>query len=214
MNPESILQQEYNDPYTNKKIFHEYYKGDLLQEFTELPQVVYNEWKYWKNEYKRRMFEPTEKHTFDKYFQEFKDFWQYGTPETIKVFEEMKLLSYTLLCEWRYKYTFSYTEVYENTHYMALENVNKENKTKAEHWEEFKMIWDLEPTDYSEHLLEEYEKLINAYMCDYDTKYFDEYPQTFWEYRENANYHSFDEYSILKQFSVCEEWQRYLNDRI
>ena len=126
----------------------------------------------------------------------------------------MKLLSDTLLWEWRYKYTFAYPEVYEKDYFMALDNANKENKTKAEHWEEFKMIWDLEPNDYSEVLLEEYNKLINFYLCDDDTNFFDEYPRTFWEFRENANYHSFDSYSILKQFYICEEWQRYLDERI
>lgn len=208
------LLEEYIDPYTNKKTFQDYYKGELITEFTELPQIVYNEWRYWKNEYNRRMFKPVEKDTFDVYFQAFKDYWQFGTPETNKVFEEMKLLSDTLLLEWRYKYTFAYREVYENNHYMALENVNNNNKSKAAHWEEFKMIWDLEPNDYSEVLLEEYNKLINVSLRDYDTKYFDKYPRNFWEYRENANYHSFDSYSILKQFEICEDWKRYLDNRI
>ncbi len=48
---QDILQKEYNDPYTNKKTFQDYYKGELIQEFIELPEVVYNEWKYWKNHY-------------------------------------------------------------------------------------------------------------------------------------------------------------------
>ena len=196
------LKKEYNCHYTNKKKFIEYYQGNCIPEFIDLPKVVYTEWRYWKNEYNRRMFKPVEKDTFDKYFQEFKDFWQYGSLETQQVFREMELLSNRLLNEWRIKYTFTSVHIYEsciNRDYMS--------KTKAQLWEEFKKIWDLDPEDYSEHLLEEYLEIINKNEDDSYENYFNEYPRNFWEFRENANYHS---YSILEKYQICQEWEDHV----
>ena len=54
-------------------------------------------------------------------------------------------------------------------------------------------------------------KYISEIKCD-DNNYFKDYPQNFYEYRENANYHSFDSYSVLEQFKICEEWECYHGD--
>lgn len=209
VNLQGNLKKEYKCPYTDKKKFNKYYKGKYIEEFIYLPEIVYNEWKYWKNELNIRMIEPVEKYTFDKYFQDFKDYWQYNTPETLKVFEEMKLLSDSLINEWRHKYSFSSACDYED-HDCYINNKYM-TKTKAELWEEFKTVWDLNPEDYSEHLLEEYQEFIKECECD-NTNYFDDYPRNFREYREDSNYHSFDSYSILKKFNVCKEWSDFIEN--
>ncbi len=179
-------------------------KENCIQEFIDLPKVMYNEWIYWKIDYNRRMFDHVEKDTFYNYFQEFKDFWQYSSIETQQVFREMELLSKILLNEWRIKYTFTSAHVYES--YESYQNGDYISKTKAQLWEEFKKIWDLDPENYSEHLLEEYIEIINKNEAEAYENYFNEYPRNYWEFRENANYHSYDSYSILEKYQICQEW--------
>lgn len=204
VNLKGNLEKEYNDPYTNKKIFNEYYKGGYIQEFIELPEIVYKEWSYWKNEYNRRLFEEVERDSFDEYFLAFKDYWQYNTSETQQVFKEMKLLSDSMIREWREKYTFS--SAYEYEGYESYIKSDYLSKSKVQLWEEFKKFWKLVPENYSEYKFEQYLKFIHKCETNYKN-YSKNYPRNFWEYRENANYHSFDSYSVLKQYNVCREWE-------
>lgn len=192
------LKKEYNYPITTKIKFSEYYQGKYIQEFIDLPEIVYNEWRY----YSRMEYNVG---TFDEEFKNFKDSWQYNTSETQQVFNEMKLLSNTLTTEWRIKYTFHSIYIYES--YESCRKGDYESKTKAQLWDEFKKIWDLDPENYSEYLLSEYQELI--YECDKDSEtiYFENYPRTFWEFREDSNYHSYDSYSVLEQYRICQEWK-------
>ena len=195
--------------------FKKRYEGPTIEEFLAIPKVIYIEWENWKyrNGYetnfkkyiKERSSTETTK-TFTEVFCEFKNFWEYDSEESKIVFSEMEHLSENMICEWRLKYNFVYPHVYEK-------GVRRDYrmKSKFQLWEEFKEIWEIDILDYNETKYNEMNKYISEIECDSEN-YFKEYPQNFFEFRENANYHSFDSYSVLEQFEICEDWERYQGD--
>lgn len=52
-------------------------------------------------------------------------------------------------------------------------------------------------TNYDEKLYKEMSTYINEAICNYEG---------FYEYRTNSNYHSFDSYSILEQYEICQDF--------
>ncbi len=212
-----ILQKEWSTVvsyYSNEKdtvVFEKFrkryddFKGASVEELLSMSDVVYTEWKYWK--YQNRY--ETDFDSLTDILSEFKNFWQYDSEETKTMFKEMELLSNRMLQEWRLKYNFVYPHVYErdDNHYSCVQR-DYHLKPKAQLWEEFKEIWDIDTSNYNEDRYKEMVDYINEIEVD-DTNYFKDYPRNFFEYRENANYHSFDSYSILEQFEICEDWDKY-----
>ncbi len=194
------------------KTRYDNFEGQAFKEFIQMSEIEYNEWQCWKlgmkNDWRHLGYNVEdfdEKENLTKVWKEFKDYWQYDTEETKQVFREMKLLSETLLDEWRKKYFIECPHVYEEYGYHHKE---VEKRSKAQMWEEFKYKWDLDVDDYDEHILKELLELINECECD-NSNYRKDYPRNFWEYRENANYHSYDSYSILEKYRIAEEWINY-----
>lgn len=180
--------------------------GDSVNEFIKIDNIVYDEWYYFKLEKRYDMYLKD----FDKVWNEFKQFWNLNSNETIQVFTEMKLLSKDLLQEWRYKYMFVYPGVYEKAiygdEYWKKHDIYSK-KSKMELWNEFKEIWDIDINDYDEHLLNEIKAFVNQ-VDEYENTC-QEYPRNFWEYRENGNYHSFYSYSFLEKEEICKMWLEY-----
>jgi hypothetical protein len=204
---DTVLFEEFKKRYDN-------FEGPTIEEFLSIPKVVYTEWENWKYRnsyetdfkvYNRSTETQVKTKTLTEVFCEFKEFCQYNSEESKVMFKEMELLSENMLSEWRLKYNFTYTHVYEG--YDSKYEVYSK-KSKAELWEEFKEIWEIDIDDYNENKYNEMIKYISEVECD-DSNYFKKYPQNFFEYRENANYHSFDSYSVLEQFEICEDWERY-----
>jgi hypothetical protein len=142
-------------------------------------------------------------------WKEFKEFWQYNSKETILMFNEMELLSEKMIREWRLKYKFKYPHVYEidDNHCSGVQR-EYELKSKSQLWIEFKEIWEIDILDYNEEKYNEMAKYINEIEGDLED-YRKRYPRNFYDFRENANYHSFDSYSILEKFEICEDWAGY-----
>ena len=189
------------------------FEGSTIKEFLAMPKVVYIEWKNWKcsNGYETTFNTEINERgcgvekSLTQVFNQFKDFWQYNLEESKVMFKEMESLSENMISEWRLKYNFVYPHVYEkdDNHYSRV-------KSKVELWKEFKEIWEIDISDYNEMKYNEMIKYINEIECESSYEnYLKEYPQNFFEFRENANYHSFDSYSILEQFEICEEWEHY-----
>jgi hypothetical protein len=128
------------------------------------------------------------------------------------MFKEMELLSENMLEEWRLKYNFVYPHVYQRDmiNYNCLQR-DYRLKSKAQLWEEFKEIWEIDILDYNEIKYNEMKEYIGEISCD-DENYFKDYPRNFYEHCENANYHSFDGYSAIEQFEICENWERCRED--
>jgi hypothetical protein len=200
---------------------YENFEGKTIEELTSMSKVIYTEWSQWKycngyntsfnteiNRLGWKIQSKTEK-TLTQIWNQFKDFWQYNTPETKNVFKEMELLSENMLQEWRYKYNFTYVHIYEgyNSNYDEYSK-----KPKAQLWEEFKEIWEIDITDYNEDKYNEMIKYITEIETEADVNYFKEYPRNFYEFREDSNYHSFDSYSVLEQFQICEDWENRRED--
>lgn len=193
------------------------FEGPTIEEFLAIPKVVYTEWENWKyskgyhtnfKEYiKKYRSNDTEVKikTLTEVWNQFKEFWQYNSDVASKVmFSEMELLSENMIREWRFKYNFTYIHVYEEYN-SKYETYSK--KSKAQLWEEFKEIWEIEIDNYNEEKYNEMVKYIGEIECD-DENYFKD-PQNFYEYCEDSNYHSFGSYSVLEQFEICEDWERY-----
>jgi hypothetical protein len=193
------------------------FEGTTIEELLAIPKVVYTEWNNWKyrngyettfntdiNERGWKVKSKVEK-SLTQVFNQFKEFWQYDSEESKVMFKEMEHLSEKMNQEWRLKYNFVYPHVYErdNNHYSCYHL-----KSKAQLWEEFKEIWEIEISDYNENKYNEMIEYISEIECDSEN-YFKEYPQNFFDFRENANYHSFYSYSVLEQFEICEDWDHY-----
>jgi hypothetical protein len=184
---------------------YENYKGDAMDEFNDVPEVVYKEWEYWKM---KCGYLPTLGKKFSEVWKEFKEYWQYDKSETKKMYEEMKLLSDGMLREWRMKYTEEYPDVYDEE---AFWNGKKKEKTKAEMWGEFKEKWGIDVENYNDDLYKEMEKYICEIECDAED-YCKDYPRNFFDYRENGNNHSYDSYSIWEQYEIAKEWKEYRDE--
>lgn len=193
---DTVVFEEFKKRYDN-------FKGKTIEELLCMPRVVYREWQKWKYDkcyqtdfktvlgWKNKV--EMEK-SLTEVLEEFKKFWQYDSKESKMMFKEMELLSDGMIQEWRLKYSFLYPHVYERY------DCDYHLKSKAQLWEEFKEIWEIDVSDYNEDKYKEMTKYIREIECDY--------PSNFYEYRKNANYHSFDSYSILEQFEICEDWHR------
>jgi hypothetical protein len=211
-----VLQKEwqsvvvYHSSKSDTTVFEEFkerydnFEGPTIEEFLAIPKVVYTEWENWKyrNNYENVL---ESRQTLTEVWNEFKEFWQYDSNESKIMFKEMELLSEKMLREWRFKYNFVYNHIYEgyNTKYEVYSK-----KSKAQLWEEFKEIWEIDILDYNENKYNEMIKYISETECD-DSNYYKEYPQNFFEFLENSNYDSFDSYSVLEQFEICEDWDGY-----
>lgn len=173
---------------------------------------MYAEWEEFKyRKYGNTGFRESKDRSLKKFgeaWREFKEFWQWGTPETERVFKEMEHMSGDMKREWRLKYNFVFPGVYEELSWTSRNVEKLLKKTKGELCEEFKEFWDLDVNDYDEHILKEMLKYIRETGCD-NQDYGREYPRNFYEFRENGNYHSYDCYSIYKKNEICEEWNEY-----
>jgi hypothetical protein len=159
--------------------------SDVVKEILEVVEAMNTEWKYW------RRIKHSPSAGIQKEWSDFKQYWEYPSEETNIVFEEMKLLSYGLLCEWRRKYRYDYPYVYESDDYD--QNKVDYTKSKSRLWSEFKRIWELDPSDYSEF---EYE-----YMVDKIEKGKYDY-HDWYDFRTDNNYHSYDSYSVRERYEI------------
>lgn len=164
--------------------FRETYEGSSVEEFNDIKKVVYIEWDYWKM---IMGYYPELPKPFSKVWDEFNDYWQYNSPGTQKMFNEVELLSKHMLKEWRMKYTNEYPHVYEWD--------NKQSK--VEMWESFKRKWEINVDDYNENKFK--------YMSEYVHQILRE--DGFDDYKVDSNYHSFDSYSILEKYEICVNWE-------
>lgn len=67
--------------------------------------------------------------------------------------------------------------------------------------------------DYNEEEYKELSEYVNEMLCDTED-YCREYPRNFYEFRENANYHSYDSYSIWEQYDIAVDWERYRDENV
>ena len=196
--PKRILEEwqrirQYYSPKSKQEVWEDFKKAwdpdfVFVKENLDVPETANTEWKFWRDNIYHG------KESLEKQWEIFKTFWNLGSDETNIVFEEMSNLSTGLLREWRYKYNFKYTHVYE-----GYNNVDY-SKSKAQMWEEFKDIWDLDMDAYDEY---EYNRMIKeteGEVDDYDAWY---------NFRENANYHSYDSYSVRERYEI---WCRFVED--
>ena len=162
-----------------------------VKEILAVSDTVNQEWVYWRM--KNNIY--YEIKDLSSIWNSFKKEWQFDSDETKRVFEEMSKLSDHMLNEWRYKYNYTYTHVYED---RWTNNVDY-NKSKSKLWDEFKEIWQLDFDNYNE---DEYKRMRDSIESgDYDD-------QAWFNFRENANYHSFDSYSIREQYDI---WYDFLS---
>lgn len=177
------------------KKFYNNFEGPEIQEFISVSDTVYKEWDYWKtnNGYDSEF---TKSKSFNEAWKEFKDYWQYDTPQSQVMFEEMKIMSNNMLREWRIEYT----------------NEEYHMKSKSEMWEEFKIKWEIDLENYNEDYYKEMKSYVHEMLRD-NNNYYKEYPRNFSDFRENANYHSYDSYSLLEQYEIAQEWDTYRDYR-
>lgn len=180
----------------------------------KLPEILQKEWECVTGFHSTdfiKYIKKTETQVIEKtlaqVLDDFKEFWQYDSEESKVMFKEMELLSENMIREWRLKYNFTYPHVYErdDNHYSCVQR-DYRLKSKVQLWEEFKEIWEIDISDYNEDKYDEMVKYISEINCD-DSNYFKDYPRNFYEFRENANYHSFNSYSVLEKFEICERWE-------
>jgi hypothetical protein len=162
-----------------------HFKGPEIEEFLSVNESVYREW--------HLLYYNNVEFSFTKAWDEFKSIWQLETNGTKLMFEEMEKIkmSNNMHCEWTMKYNFDYPHVYEN-------DVHYELKSKAQLWEEFKEIWEIDINDYNEYKYFRMNEYVNDIQC--------EDGDDFFLYCEDSNYHSFDSYSLLEQFEICEHY--------
>jgi hypothetical protein len=203
---------KYYSSKTDIEVFDEFmkswcdFRSPIVDEFLNVSNTVYIEWEHWKcNHYYDVNFQEK---LITEVWKEFKEFWQFDLAESIIMFKEMELLSEKMLREWRHKYNFTYPHVYESVNDYGMIQRGYRLKNKAQLWQEFKEIWEIDVSDYNEDKINEMSSYISDIICD-DSEYSDEYPRNFWEFCENSNYHSFSSYSIIQKFEICEQWERW-----
>lgn len=202
-----ILQKEWNavnqysttktkdSVFEDFKIQYDNFEGKTIEEFITMPKVVYTEWTNWK--YTKRYYTSFNNKTLTVVWNEFKDFWQYDSEESKVMFKEMEFLSHDMIMEWRMKYNFEYTHIYEDYN-AKYEDLVK--KSKSQLWEEFGDIWEIDFSNYNENKYNEMRDYVSEIQC--------EGGEEFFGFCEDANYHSFDSYSMLEQFNICKDYDR------
>lgn len=182
----------------------EQFEGSSIQEFLNVSEVIYTEWSFWKyknnydTDFKTIYNNKITQKMFTEVWNEFKIFWEFDSEESKVMFKEMELLSKNMLREWRMKYNFEYPHVYEKEDYYNS-NSNYKLKSKIHLWNEFKEIWEIDTSNYNENKYKKMIEYVNRIECDGEDKFF--------KFRENANYHSYDSYSLLEQFEICEDYE-------
>ena len=194
------------------------FEGETIDEFLKVNASVFEEWKSWKYKqgYDRSfatryntirncrcvcfMVDKAEESWCDHklivkslkdVWNEFKVEWQLDTAESLAMFEELAKIkmSESMLNEFRMKYNHNYPHVYG-------EDIGQ---SKAELWKEFKIKWEIDVQDYNETKYDEMVEFVGKVECS----------ESFFSYREDMNYHSFDSYSMLEQYEIC---QQYLDE--
>ena len=111
------------------------------------------------------------------------------------MFQEMDQIkmSNRMYNEWHMKSNFDFPHIYEEEE----QETDYYLKSKVELWKEFKEVWEIDIENYNEDKYKEMADFINEIKSN-------DHDQQFYYYRENANYHSFDSYSIFEQFDICQ----------
>ena len=155
------------------------------KEMMNANETVFSIWKNWKWRFCKK----------DKTWEEFKTEWDLENNTTM--FEEISKLSDNMMNEWTMKYKNRYPHVYDIYQ-------DDDEKSKSELWEEFKEIWELDFENYNEDVynkmsedLREQGQLTNFMR------------NTWYEWKTNANYHSYDSYSIIEQHEI---WLRFMRE--
>ena len=179
--------------------------GDTAMEILKMNKDIIDEWRYWKERKGFYYVTGDEKITLKELWSNFKENWQFEETLAAGVFDEMAKLCGGLLWEWRFKYTYAYTHVYEKDSPVDY------NKTKIQLWKEFKDIWgdgnvsdDID--DFINDINFEYKSMSDAIEGDPNYNDNDEAYQAWINYRENANYHSYDSYSMREQYDIWVEF--------
>lgn len=188
------------------------FQGDTINEFLDMPNAAHTEWTYWtRNVSDHRYSTNFNGKSLKQVWEEFKLYWELDDPDSKLMFQEMELLSNKMLEEWRYKYRFSYPHVYEiNAPYVNGYQRYDFSKSKMKLWDEFKEIWEIDIENYNEDKYKKMLEYINSIECD-SFCYRENYPRNFFDFRENANYHSYDSYSVIEQYEICEAWEAERN---
>lgn len=206
---------EYYSIFTKEKQYMDFknkwndFKGKEIDEFLSVSYAIIKEWDFYG--YKNYSYSNIESNKpFSEIWNKFKLYWQLDSKESNTMIKEMELLSDNMLREWRYKYNFTYTYVYEDYN-IRYDDLIKKNKSEL--WNEFKTKWDIDPNNYDENMYEEMENEINKIENELSDTNFKEYPKNFYDYREDANYHSYDSYSILEKYEICKDWETYCDNK-
>ena len=165
-----------------------------VHEILSQPETVYNEWCDYNCRFVREFTEDLATR-----WSEFKTFWDLDSDATKQMFEEMANLSEDLLREWRFKYNFDHPHVYEKEWKGTM--TWDTNKPKVQLWKEFKRIWRLNMVAYNEDKFNRIVAGIEDLVPDVD---YDE--QAWFNYREDANYHSYDSYPVLEQYEIWRDF--------
>jgi len=181
---------QYYSSKTDVQVFEDFkncwgeFRGQEVEEFLSVSDTVYTQWRVWMS----KNYRSTD---FKNEWNKFKLFWELDTEKSKVMFKEMELLSENMLCEW-----------------VSCVQRDYHLKSKVQLWDEFKEIWEIDIDNYNEDKYKEMSDYVNEIECDSEN-YFKDYPRNFFEFRENANYHSFDSYSLLEKFEICEYWEEY-----
>lgn len=167
-----------------------------VQEILQVSETINTEWKYYRD-YVRVYGKVVD---LEKTWQAFKHFWNLDCNSTKQVFKEMEHLSEGMLYEWRLKYTYQYPLTYEHEDYTA--GTIDYTKSKSQLWHEFKQLWKLDMDNYNEDKYIAMKCVVERGLQKADWRAF----QTF---KTCANYHSFDEYSMLDQYKI---WCDFINE--
>ena len=183
----------------------ENFKNEIKKiNLNEMPEALYREWRYHRD----CIYEKD----FVKQFENFIKKW----PKDFK-YDELIKISDELLDEWHKKCNYEYIYEYYDTVAGSPKRLQKrfESKSKSELWEEFKEFWLLDDTLPSStsslvgqgtdnfpnmEVFNEIKKSVEDYENEFDD-------EEFFEFREDANYHSYDSYSIAEQYRICKEFE-------
>jgi hypothetical protein len=150
--------------------------------------LVYDLWIKYRQDHNLIGWRPDQVFNMKEQYIQFKLEWDIGSKETNKMLDEMIsiAMSKDLDHEWRLMHNNKRPNGYHNVL----------GKSKFELWESFKEMWKLNIFNYNEDVFKNKQKVINDCLIN----------DTFQEYLTDSNYHSFDTYSVLEQYSVCSDF--------
>lgn len=191
----------YSSKLPKEQRFENFKKEIKKINLNDIPEALYKEWRYYREC----------KYNEDSIVNQYSEFLK-KWPKDFN-YDELNKISGELLDEWRLK--CNYEHIYENYDTLfASANRGKntvdgkyierpkafELKNKCELWKEFKEYWLLDDGEFPNmEVFNKIKKAVEDYENEFDM-------EEFFEFREDANYHSYDSYSIAEQYQICKEF--------